>query len=76
MPSVAKNTVNARPDHEPELGPCDLDGLRKIGVIRDEQGDVDATLEGVQQQIGGQIHIRALFIRADHSANLGPSGVG
>jgi hypothetical protein len=40
-------TRKGQPDPEPELGPCDLDWLRKIGVIRDEKGDVDATFEGV-----------------------------
>jgi hypothetical protein len=40
-------------------------GLPQIRVVRDDDGLVAATPEGVEEQIRGQVHVRALLLGLD-----------
>ena len=54
----------------------DADRLRKIGVVGDENCHLEPLRVGVPQQVGGQVHVRALLLRFVHTNLLRRRDVG
>ena len=53
-------------DTEAEFSLHDLDRQLQIGVVRDHDRDVAVAREGVDEQEGGEVDVRALLLRLHH----------
>ena len=64
-------------DRYPAFLPGDPDRLREVGVVADDDCRVAAALKGVQQEIGGEIDVRALSsVRSTLTMALGSEASG
>lgn len=63
-------------DWQPNLLGDDAYRLRQIGVVRDENRYLEPLCVGVPQQVGREIHIRALLLRLVHPDLLRRRDVG
>jgi hypothetical protein len=61
--AAARGRVGIRDaDAKPELVLSDLDRELEVGVVGDHAGDLTVRLEGVEQQIGGEVDVGALLL--------------
>lgn len=51
---------------DPQLLFGKSDWHTQIRVIGDDHGDVAGLLEGIEEQVGGQVHVRSLLLGLDH----------
>ncbi len=53
-----------------QMAPDQFDGLQQIGVVRYDDADVEFSRVCIMQQVGGQIHVGALFLGLHHFDEL------